>query len=264
MATKNKEILLNTKGFLTALKQTHLSGIIEECEVNIKKGKGIIEAIDISNQIIVFTEQKIITNRKVNMPIGLSNLDLLIKFVQSLDSEGEEVAVEFGRRNMLLKAQQKKRMLDYILTEPDLIMTRPDYDEEDESPKEKILNLMEYKASLSYSSIKDFLSYIGLLKSKETKVSIWKKKIKFICGGELEHQITIDLDDRANKKAEGFSVKVNGEHLARVFQTIDYDQDEPPEIHLANQKPVVIICGKATWALMPLIELGEEDEDAGE
>ena len=261
---EGSETLLNTKGFLTILKQCHLSGIVEECELKINKGKGKIEAIDISNQIMVVTEQKVISDHNFKNVIGLSNLELLLKFVQSLDSEGEEVAIEFDRKHMVLRAQKKRKSLDYILTNPDLIMTKPEYDE-GESPHNKIFSLMKYNAPLSSSIIKDFLSYISLLKTKDTAIILDKKKISFICGGHLEHQITLELKNRANKKAKSsFQTKVNGDHLAKVLQTIDYDSDEPPEIHLAQGKPVMITCSKTSWALMPLSgeeEEEEEDED---
>lgn len=253
------ETLLKTKGFLIILKQCYLSGIIEECELKIDRGRGKIEAVDISNQIILATEQKIIGNRKFKITIGLSDLELLFKFVQSLDSESEEVKIKFGNRYMILKA--KRRSLDYILTDPDLIMTKPEH-EGKESPQDKIFSLMRYSASLSSSIIKDFLSYISLLKTKDTMIVLKKRNISFICGSDLEHQITLELDNKTNKNVDkSFRVKINGEHLAKIFQTIDYDSDEPPEIHLAKNKPVMIICGRASWSLVPLSdEEGEENE----
>ena len=56
---KKKKSTIRTRNFLNMLKQVHLNGILEECILKVKKGKGKIEAVDMTNSLIVISKNSI-------------------------------------------------------------------------------------------------------------------------------------------------------------------------------------------------------------
>ena len=69
-----------------------------------------------------------------------------------------------------------------------------------------------------------------------------------------------DIECNSDDEEGNFENKVNGDHLSKIFNNFQFDEDDPPEIHFAENVPVVIANGNTTWALMPITD-GEEEED---
>jgi len=259
-----KSNTVKIKPFLHFLEGVYLGGVLNECLVRVKKGKGTVEAIDITNSTIIVGEKKILSG-DINADFGLGNIELLIKFLSSAQDE----SVSFKQKgNYLLfgvKSKKSHKKLEYLLTQPDLIATRFNLSQNEKgknkNPINKILESLEYSTSFPASFIKDHCSYMSLLKNQVTNgiVSILcdeDGEIEFVYGEKNDHMLKLSLDSEMDE-GEDLEIKINGEHLAKIFMAIEYSQDDQPTIHFSNNQPVVVKAGKMGWALVPITDLEE-------
>jgi len=262
---KKKKSTIRTRNFLNMLKQVHLNGILEECILKVKKGKGKIEAVDMTNSLIVISKNSIMS-KDVTTTLGLGNLELLIKFLSTL----EEDKVIFNEKKkddykFFIQRADSRRKLEYLLTGTDLIATKLETEKKGRSTYKKMTEMMDYNVELTSTFIKDFLSYISLLKTKNVlmKYNPKKEKISFVCGSSNEHRFRLTLSNsvEGNEEDKGFNIKINGEYLSRIFSVIDFNEDEPPKLSFADEKPIMVEDGKTAWALIPIEELEEEPDD---
>lgn len=265
MKKKNKNLkVVKTASFLTMLRQIHLGGLLEECVLTIDNGKAKVEAVDITNSLIVISN-KAIMSKNVNAQLGLGNLDILIKFLSTADNDNLHFKydVDSNTSGFELKKPNGRRKLNYLLTQPDLIATQLQSDEKKKKdPYKKMVAMMDYKIVLTSSFIKDFLSYINLLKTKDVSLEFdGDEQVTFICGGTNDHKFELVLSTKVESdgdESDDFNIKINGEFLAKIFMTIDFDDDDPPYLSFAEDKLVMIENNNAAWALVPLTDLDSE------
>jgi hypothetical protein len=254
---KSSESVIFTQLLLGMLKDCHLAGVMEECVLNVRKGQGSIEAVDITNSLMVMAKTKI-ADKSIGGSFGLGNLELLIKFLSMTDDK--KMKVKNSSRQMNIQRIDGQRKLNYLLTEPELISTRLTTDDDEPTdPLEKLSGLMKYRVVISQKIIKDFLSYIGMLKDKDTTIEFdGEKAITFVCGGKNDHQLRLKSKAKVKGKSKkAFDFKLSGEHLARIFNAIDYDEEDPPYMRFAKKKPTIIYNKSTAWALMPVVGVDE-------
>lgn len=259
---RNRSSSVKTVGLLNLLRRVHLAGAIGECVVTVTKGKGKVEAVDMTNSIICIANGRI-ASKKVTDTFGLGNLELLIKFLSTIEDDSLELS--YTSNTMILKRQDGRRKLEYLLTAPELVATNLRLEEdEDEDPYDKMNNMMEYKAELTGTLIKDFLKFIGLLNTKDVRILFnGEDELTFKLGAPEEHQIELALsaEVEGEEECDAFEVIVNGEHLSKVFGAIDYDSEDPPTISFADGKPLLVESGDTAWFLLPLTGEGEYEEE---
>lgn len=245
--------------FLGMLKQIHLGGLLDECVLEIKEGMGHTESVDITNSLIVICDRPV-ASKDINVELGLGNISLLIKFLSTIDSN--ELLFKYKDTGFELKKPNGRRKINYLLTNPELIATQLQADDEKKKdPYKKMKRMMEQKVELTESFIKDFLSYIGLLKTKDVALEFdGEEELAFVCGGTNDHKLKLILSTEVESAEESdeFKIKVNGEFLASVFSTIDFNEDSPPILSLAEDKLIMIENDNAAWALVPLTDSDEE------
>lgn len=252
---------IKTIGMLNILRRVHLGGAINECVVEISKGVGKIEAVDITNSIICIAGGRV-ASKDISEEFGLGNVELLIKFLSTI--EDEELSAKSASNVWTLKRNDGRRKMDYLLTNADLIGTNLKLEEEDDDPYEKMSEMMEYKAELTSTLIKDFLKFIGLLSTSDVTIIFdGEEELIFRLGAKDDHQIELSLSaEIEGEEGDGFQITINGEHLSKVFSVLEYDEDDPPTIGFAdNEKPVMIESGDSAWFLLPLSEEYEEEDE---
>lgn len=253
VAKRTNKNTIKTASLLGMLRQIHLGGLLEECVLEIKDGVARVEAVDITNSLIIIC-QKTIMNKNISVDLGLGNIGILLKFLSTMDND--KLVFKHSDTGFELKKTNGRRKLDYLLTNPELIATQLQADEEKKKdPLKKMHNMMGQKIELTQSFIKDFLSYINLLKTKDVSIEFdGDEEVAFICGGKNDHNFELILSTEAESEDEedAFCIKVNGEYLANIFTTISFDEDDPPMLSLAEDKLVMIENDSATWALVPL------------
>lgn len=263
MSKKDKgKNIVKTQACLNMLRQIHLGGLLEECMLTIKKGRAKIEAVDITNSLIVICNQSI-ASKDITVDLGLGNLELLIKFLSAVDDDKLFFKYKDGSSKFELTRKDKRRKLNYLLTQTELIATQLQVDEDekrDEDPYDKMKNMMEYTVELSPSFMKDFLTYIGLLKTKDVSLEFnGDEELVFVCGGTNDHKFELVLNSSVDgEEDDPFSIKINGEHIARIFNAVNFDEDNPPTLSFAEDKLVLIEDGNTAWALVPLTDISEE------
>lgn len=261
----DKKNMVKTEQLLTLLKQVSLGGLLEECVLSIEEGVARIEAVDITNSLIVICKKKIL-NKEVNIDLGLGNIDILIKFLSTLDANDKLILkhpmnIKGGPTSFTLLKTTGRRKLTYLLTNTELIASQIQYgSEKKEDPYKKIKDMVECKIELTKSFMKDFLSYINLLKIKDVTLDFdGEEEVSFICGGENDHQFTLTLStDAESDFDDSFEIKINGEFLSKIFSIINFDDDDPPIMSFAEDKIVIVEDAGATWAIVPLTN---QDED---
>lgn len=257
---KKSKKAIKTSGLVNLLKRVYLNGIFKECVLDIDKGTGRVEAVDITNSMIVVCSGRV-GSKDITEELGLGNVELLINFLSTIDDE--EMKSAYDTNTWTIQRSDGRRKLDYLLTNSDLIVTNINLDEEeDEDVYEKMSGMMEYKAELTATLIKDFTKFISLLTTKDVKIDFdGEDKLNFILGAPEDHQIQITLNaEIEGESGDGFEVTINGEHLKHVFSVIEYDDDDPPTISFADDEtPVMVENGESAWFLQPLT--GEYEEE---
>lgn len=251
-----KKHFLKTDSALALLKQVHLGGIINECVMELEKGKATIEAVDIT-ATIVFISTAAIGSKRLSGELGLGNLELFIKFLSTIKEP--KLAVQISENRMMVTRKDKRRSLDYLLSQPALIPTRLRMNEEDQSdPAEAFSNMVETRAELNDGFTKDFGSYIATLKTKIVTVEVGESDVVFILGPKSEHQFRLSLP-LAEENEEEFSLRVNGESLAKILSILEFgEEDEPITIGFGDDKPIIIESEGALWAVSPSEELEDD------
>ena len=246
-----------TGGLLRLLRHCHLGGVLEEFVLNVEDGKGTVEAVDMTNSLIVISRQRVM-GKGTDATLGLGNIDLLIRFLSSMEEE-KALAMKITANKLSITRGKGTRQLKYLLTQADLIGTRLVLDEdEEENPYDKFDSMMQYAVTLGEDFIKDFLSYIGILATKDVVLKYdggMRFQVTFVCGGAEDHQAELVLQSEVEggeDEDEEFELQLNGEHLARIFNVIEYDEAEPPILKFAEDKPMMINIDNTTWALMPI------------
>jgi len=246
---------VRTSNLLSLLKQTHLGGIINECVLTVNKGKGLIEAIDITNTV-VFIAKGNIGSRRFKGEYGLGNLDMIIKFLSTM--QDSKLNVKTTENRLVLARKDARRRLDYLLSQPQLIATRLRMDDNDEDIKAKFLDAIEHTAELDERFVKDFGSYMATLKTKIVTIRVDGDDVWFDLGPKSEHQFKLSLE-LEEPSDDVFQLKVNGEYLARIFSAIEFDDEEPTTINFGDEDaPIVITSVLGMWAVSPSEELEEE------
>lgn len=254
---KEKGNTIIRENLLTMLRQCHLGGALEECILEIEEGGGIIKAIDITNTITVSIKGNI--SKEMDGELGLGNIDLIIKFLASMEDKKILIKVSSSKQHLELQSPNGKRRLRYLLTVPDMVVTK--METKKKNPFRALEKKMENEIKLNEKTIHDFLSYSAILKEKNTSLRLTdvkeKKRLSIIYGDLTEHQFEIVLDeDYQTGEDNGFDIVVNGEFIARIFNVIQYDEDNPPTLSFTNaDMPILIKDKSAMWFVTPITEV---------
>jgi hypothetical protein len=237
------------------VKKVHLGGAINECVLKVTKGIAVVEAIDITNSIVVLERRKI-GEKDLSFEVGLGNLEILWKFLASV--EDKELIVKNKEGRMLIGNKRWARKIDYLTTIPELISTRlPPATKQ--NPREKFKEMPAVHLSLDGELVKDVMGYLGALKIRVATIQIGKGKAKFILGTATDHRFEAYIAKVKNEKLDGFKMKVNGDFLIKILSVLDFsNEEELPTIGIAENSPLVLENGNTIWALVPL------DDSAGE
>lgn len=250
---REKKATLRTTKLLQLLKQCWLGGVLEEFVLVLSRGKGRVEAVDMTNSLVVQGQFTITDDRKLDSELGLGNVELLIKFLSNM--VGDTLHIQVKENILQITRKDGRRRLNYLLTQPDLIGTQVTEEDDDEPPLDKIDSIMEHSVELTESFIKDFLSNISLLSTKDTALEFdGEEKVSFICGSPEDHQVELVLQSEVDNSGDEFTLQLNGEHIAKVFSVIDYDKESPPILKFAEDKPILLLTKGTGWALMPTTE----------
>lgn len=252
-----KKHYIKTDATLAMLNQVHLGGIINECVLEMEKGRATIEAVDIT-ATVVFISTATIGSKRLTGELGLGNIELFKKFLGTIKEPKLNVTMTENR--MVISRKDKRRSLDYLLSQPALIPTRlrmDDDDDDDTDPSEVYSGMVEAKAELTEGFVKDFASYTATLKTKIVTITVEDKDVRFVLGPKSEHQFILSLP-LAEESEEEFSLKVNGESLAKILSILEFnEEDDAITIGFGDDKPIVIEAEGALWAISP----SEEVED---
>ena len=269
MAKKKKrnKKTIKTEAMLSLLKQINLGGVVEECSIDIKKGKGHIEVVDITDSMVIIADKNI-ASKGVTCNLGFGNLELLISFLSTIEDSKIHMNYKTGDEILTLQRTDGRRKLNYLLSLVELIATNlsmEEDDDEDEDAYQQMKDLMEYSVDLTPTLIKDFLKYISILKSKETTIYFDSEEetITFKLGNKDDHQFELVLSEEVeseNDDSNEFEMVINGEHLAKVFATIIYDDEDPPKLSFSEENPIMIETEGISWSLKQLAEFEDEGE----
>lgn len=254
---------IKSSSLLLLLKNVFLGGLLEECLMEVKNGVAKIEAIDITSSVIVIGSAKIIKDKDFNFSFGLGNIELLIKFLSSI--EDNKIMLSVKENIMTIKKKDNLRKLNYLLTNQELISTKLEENEdEDKTPYiKKIIKALHNNIPLSKEFIKDYMSFVGMLKNKNTSLNFdGEETVSFTCGINEDNTFELKLKDKVvkeKKNREAFTIKINGEYLSKVFNAIDFDDEEPAVLRFAKNKPIMIENKSMYWTLIHLSDAENEE-----
>lgn len=251
-----KEKLLNIKisQFKNLLNNIYLNGLIEECVIKLSNKNAVIEAVDLSNSIYVYSKMKILKSSIDEIELGISDIDIIKKFVNTINDTKINAVI---KKNVFsLIRDDAKRSIIYLLKDIDIIATVPDK----KDIYKKILNIQECYSEIDQVFAKDLTSYINMLgkdSTKEVNIKYNGDEILFLCGENNENQLSLILENKItkiDKDCDDFNNIVNGEYLSKILNTISFDSESKPKIYFGEEKPVVIKTKDTLWALSPLVK----------
>lgn len=258
----NDQLVLKIKPFLKLLKRIYLGGTIDECVLEFKNKKCNVGVFDLTNTVIVFVDENVLKNNSGKMKFGFDSIDVLIKFLSTIPDT--QLFMETKNNKIIFKRKDSKRSLTCMVKDPEVVPTRLEKRNSKDDPKQVYLDMQEYSVPLNQIFVKDFLSYLSSLKTKEVCIKYNKKEgVKFICGGKNENQLEIVLDGEIKKINEDannkISLSVNGDFLSKVFKELDFEDDSMPLLYFANKSPIAIQSQDTLWAIKPLMNDNKEN-----
>jgi len=254
---ENRGDTIDRENLLRILRQCHLGGALAECVLEIDGGDASIKLIDITNTITISSKIKVGSD-SLDAKLGLGNLDIVIKFLSSLDDKKlsfdnkKDHILELGRKD-------KKRKLMYLLTRPELIVTR--IEKEYKSKFKSLEKEMEYSIELDEKVIHDLLSYVGTIKEKGMVLRVveikGKSVLSIVYGNPNEHQFEVILDKNfEDAEGEEFDIYLNSEFISKILSAIEYDEDKMPTLAFSNSELPVMIKGTNTvYFITPITEV---------
>ena len=253
--SNNTNTVFKINRFSKLLKDVYLGGTIEDCVIDLKGKTARIEAIDLSNTLIVISKIDIFKSKVNEMSLGIGNIDVLIKFLKTISDTKINAVLNPDDYKMILKRSDARRKLTYILTEPELIPSRNERDNPEEDIKNKYIDIQDYSIKLNSLFINDLLKYISLSKSLDLNISFKDEKIVFLCGNENNNQFELTLDGKIKKLSSGvddINLNINSELIASILNNIDYDEDNPPVLYIGDSQPIAIEEDNTLWAISPI------------
>lgn len=237
--------------FKSILEKVHLQGVIDECLLEIKKGVGSIQAIDITNSIFVSCEQTIDMD---DARLGLSKLSLICSF---LNSGGEFLfLVEEGSEDRW--AIFKKRgggEIKSLLYEVDKIATIVSEDVE----KDKILKDTPCKFVLTKEKCEELQYYMGLVGNDSVVFECVKGIVHARSVESAYQQFNLRLTSGDTK--ERVKTEIYTQFLTPVLKILQFAEDSSPvEIYIGNGQPLVVSQSNSLWMLSPLVGQSQEGD----
>ncbi len=243
---------INKKNMYLILKHCHLNGSLDECILKIKKGIAQISAIDTTNTLAVFIRKVSLGDKNATANLGIGNLEILLKYLNTI--KDKKLKAKIDDSSITLNRADQRRSMKYILSDTSLIATTVETEKKqtEDDVLKTLLDLPTHKFPLTSQFAKDYLSFVGITKIKTTQIVFNGHAVSVICGAETDHKftLTVDEDIKGKKGKKGFKININGEFLARIFNTIE----EAPEAvaMIGADSPLVIEQGNTTWVLTPM------------
>lgn len=227
-----------TKKLYKLLKQTSLGGTITECLVKVKNGVGRIKTMDDSTNVFISTASKICED-SVSFSIGIADINLIIKLLESLDKDDVEVPFEIKNNFLCLKVKGKGKV-KFLLVDTEKM--EESYAEFTKGAKE-ILSKTSFESDLDVSLFADYIYYGDMFKITSSLIKIEDGNLT-IGSGDLEK---IEFKSELGKfKFENIHLYVYGNLFKKVFDVVD--RDSPINLKLGDGCPVVITQGNNMWA----------------
>lgn len=259
---KKERSTINRLGLLSLLKKIYLGGAIDECVIQISKGQIEAEVVDITNNIVVITNSRSASPKLGSISVGLGSVDTILKFLGSISAKDLDVKISGDGSRFELGVNKWKRKLNYLASMPELISTRLRMDADDDTNyKKQFKDMAEVSFELTQEDAKDLISYISVVRSKIVTITANEEDlVKIVVGKSTEHQfeLTIEEDLLGDDPEGDFVIVTNGENLAKVLAAVEFDEDNPPMVGLAEDSPITITDGDTIWGLTPVEDLEGE------
>jgi hypothetical protein len=212
------------------LKKVYLNGTIENCKITTyKDGFWVIEAVDNLSFVMVFCQAEIITDTEYDLGIG--DINLLIKWLKTVGNN--EITIKKKDNKITFKSKQNGKLV-YLLSELDSILTQLPIEDDDKTQIDQILELTEFKTTLTKKISKNIISNIKIVKSELTYLVVKNGEVSFKIGGEDTHQVLIPVGIIKDKIS--FELSIHGKSLFNVLSVIDGDSS----LLFAENLPLII------------------------
>lgn len=251
---KQNSYTIKIDKFVHMLKNVWLNGLIDECVIKLKKKNAIIEAVDLTNNILVSSKVNVLKSSIEKIRLGIIDINIIIKFLSTIKDTKIQAEIDDKNNILKLKREDSKRAISYNLKDPDAIATVPD-----EEIGNKYVDMQDYYSTIDNIFAKDFIAYINLLgkdSSREANIKYDGENIEFICGVKNENQFSLILDSEVVDLSESggdVDIVVDGEYLSKILNTITFDNENKPYIYIGEDNPLVIKTSDTMWALSPIV-----------
>ena len=238
---------LNSINFKNLIESVHLNGIINECVLEIKEKKGIIQSIDTLNCLFVSNNTIITDDEKFELQIGLRELSILHRILSNInDSKDIKYEISKDEKWLILNIKGKGKVKLLTIKPEDLVTAVSDDD-----VVSQLLENVSFQIKITEKIKTDILYFLQMFKSKVVTFKVIKGKL-FLQSHENEiHQFNISL---GKVESEDISIDVNGTYFLTIISALHNTADS--NIHIKENSPVlidsVIDDNNYLWALSPI------------
>ncbi len=249
MVTKKENVLvdINVAGLILFLRRVYLEGKMKAgCVIELEDGIGSVRAMDIDGSVFVSCVSKIAEGFVGHWDLGIGNLDLMIKFLATVEEDTVKMKLY---KNRLILRRPKHGSLRYLLTDVELVPTVV----EDSGTGKQLVDQCQCSLPLIESVRDDTVKYIGMLGATEVLLSFKGQKVTLMGGSETDHQYSLMMGKaECPKSVDDFHLRFHGDSLIKVFNILEYGEKKKlPVLLFAEDKPIVIQQDKKNlWALL--------------
>lgn len=256
MYAMDKKLTINGANFQKLISRAFMKGIVDECLIKIDKdGVAGIQAVDMTNSVLVSSRLDIEADNKEEMEFGLSRMSVLNKFFSGSDqivctfntTKEEDVQVVFRKKG--------KGNLKCLTLKPDSVPTAL----ESEVEFKTLLDGMALKFQTNHNSIRQLSEYVTLTGAESVVFRVSEKKKITVSNShysEMHFDLPIKLSntEELQKKIElPFEVEVHKNILTVMDVAQETYETDPPVIYLGHGAPILVYLNDTNfWALTPI------------
>ncbi len=232
------------------LSDVSLNKIITECVINVKDAVATVYAIDLTST--VFVQTNVPLKDMEDCQLGIGDLDLFVKYMNSLSTSNLTLSV---KNNRLVVVPTEGASVRYVLSDQDLIVTFDENFVEQGDVIQAEFDEYDYfdGMALTQKAVDSLLTPVNLFAPNSIIFKVSKKgKVTAHSGKETEHQIDVAMGSTG--KGDGCNVKVYTKHMTSVLNAINFEENPHIFFSADEESSIVIQTDSSSWILQPIEE----------
>lgn len=241
-------VTVDVKALARLLKAVNLGGLIDECVLNISKGKASVQAVDLSNALFLSCQEIV---GMADMKIGVGKLTTVQKFLDS----GGDFAFAFGDSKMTVKRLQPAGELRTVLLAAEQVPTAV----QQGGSEDELMKHVQASVDINKETAESLLYYNGLVDAPSIVFTAHANGDVIAdssAGMDQEFSFKLGVGAKEDRPKDTVSAEVYTKYLLPVLRALTWGDGQPvPRLHIGQDVPIVVTIGdNYLWALTPVVK----------